>query len=115
MKEIDKHPVSTRDRWQLWFLILAVVVVASMRGGPYRIVSVLYFPIGLLGWLLKGDDKAIGAVMLGYPLLLGWGFYILLSVILFRARRNWIFFLLCAFLCMVLLLNVAGCNECLIP
>jgi hypothetical protein len=103
--------VSTGDRWRLWFLIWAVAVVAMASRGRPAIFSAPLFPLGLIAFLPDGEQKAITAWMLGYPALLGWGFYIFFSILLFRVRKNWLFFLLYGLFCIVLLLNVAGCKR----
>src|SRR6266852_6175352 len=111
MTEPTHELVSTRNKWQLWFGAWAIVAFAGMVPHPSQVLLAPLFPIGLLALLPHGDEKAITAWMMGFPCLLGWTVYAVLSAILFRIRKKDAFFLFYALFCIILALNMVGCKK----
>ncbi len=87
------------------------VVLLTLLLNPLSLFTAPFFPIGLLALFPHGEDRAITAWQMQFPVLLGWGFYLAIQAILMRMRRETLFFVCYAFLCVLLVLNVAGCQR----
>ncbi len=107
----NDEPVSGANRW--WFVLSAwvAVVLLTFLLNPSSVLAAPFFPIGLLALLPRGEEKAITGVMMLYPVFLGWGFYFGFQVIMMGTRSDKVFFVLYAVLCVLLLLNVGGCQR----
>jgi len=104
------YPMSARDKWRLWLGAWGLVAVATLVINPSSILATPFFPIGLLVWLPNGESKAIIGWMIG-AWVIGWIFYGLLSVIMFKAKKSGVFFILFAIFFALLILNVVGCQR----
>lgn len=69
-----------------------------------------FFPIGLISFLPNGDALAIEVWMAG-GFFFGWGLYVLLSVIIFKAKSKGVFLVLFFIFCVLLAFNVVGCRH----
>ena len=103
-------PMPARDKWRLWLGAWGLVAVATLVINPSYILAAPFFPIGLLVWLPNGEQKAITGWMIG-GWVIGWIFYGLLSVIMFKTKRSGVFFILFAIFFALLVLNVVGCQR----
>ena len=100
----------TPHKWRFWLGAWCLVAIATLVTNPGYILTVPFFPIGLLVWLPHGEERAIEGWMVG-AWIVGWIFYILLSVVLFRAKKTGVFFIIYAIFCVLLALNVIGCQR----
>jgi len=102
----------TSQKWGFWLSAWGVVIVTSVAvtATPACVLAAPYFPIGLLVWLQNGENKAIEGWMSG-AWAFGWLFYLLLSVIMFTVRKKGIFFIIYGIFCVLLALNVVGCQR----
>ena len=108
----SQEDVSLRAKWGLYCIAWLAVVLAILAINPAYFFAAHYFPIGLVAMLPKGDQKAVMALSMG-PIYvgIGWMFYAGLSLILSRTKRKSAFSLVYIFFCILLALNVAGCNK----
>jgi hypothetical protein len=104
----DPMPVSLK--WRFWLGPWLLVVLATMVIHPSQILAAPFFPVGLLVWLPKGNENAIAGWMNG-AWIIGWIFYLFLSIIMFQAKKSGVFFLLLAILFVLLVFNVVGCQQ----
>ena len=78
---------------------------------PKNVLTAPLFPLGLIAAFFHGEKHAVIALMLGIPILLGWFFYGLFSLLLFRTKRVWVFVIVYVIFCLVLAFNVVGCKR----
>jgi hypothetical protein len=104
--------ISTSTKWCFWLGAWGIVILASIAvtGTPRCILATPMFPIGLLFWLPNGENKAIEGWMTG-AWVIGWLFYFLLSVVMFRIKKSGIFFIIYFIFCILLVFNVVGCQR----
>ncbi len=103
-------PISTTTKWRFWLGAWGFVILASVMASPASILAAPFFPIGLLFWLPNGEDKAIkGGMMEGW--VFGWMFYLLLSLVMFQIMKRGVFFIIFAIFCILLALNIGGCQR----
>lgn len=94
----------------LWFGAWGIVILITLAMNPASIITAPLFPMGLFALFPNGDDKAIVAWGTG-GFIVGWLFYVLLSIVMFTTNRKGIFFLLYIIFCILLALNVGGCQR----
>lgn len=88
-----------------------MAAVLTVVHNPSHLLLVPFFPLGLVALLPNGEQKAVDAWMLQIPILAGWTFYAAYSFIMLRQRRATIFFVFYIVFCIVLVLNVGGCQR----
>lgn len=93
-----------------WLAAWGATILIAFLINPQSIRTAIFFPIGLLALLPNGEHMAIFAGIVG-GWIVGWIFYIVLSVVLFCAKKSNHFFLIYIIFCILLALNVAGCQE----
>jgi ribosomal protein L40E len=103
-------PMTSSDKWRLWLGAWFLVVLAALIINPSSILATPFFPIGLLVWLPKGEETAIAGWMMG-AWVIGWIFYLLFSVIMFKTKKAGPFFIMFSMFCILLILNVVGCQR----
>lgn len=103
-------PMPRAHKWQLWLGAWCLVAIATLVMHPAHIVAVPFFPLGLLDWLPHGEQTAIEGWMIG-AWSIGWMLYAFLSVAMFAAKRTGVFFIIYVIFCVLLLLNVVGCQR----
>jgi len=82
-----------------------LVVIVTLAIDPHYLVTAPLFPIGLAGLLPNGHLFIVQAL---FP---GWLIYIILSLALFRTRTCNGFLIIFLVLCLLLILNLAGCQH----
>jgi hypothetical protein len=107
------QPVSPNLKWYFWHSAWGAVVLATLAIKPAYLLTAPTFPVGLIAWLPNGEYTACIAFMWAAPVMLGWGFYALLSWFLHRTRTSGTFFLVYVIFCLVLALNLVGCHRAL--
>ena len=105
----NSEPISTRAKLGYWFVAWAGVALVTLLINPSAIKAAPFFPAGLLG-LFGNEENGIIAWMLG-AWVLGWGLYIVLTISMFRETKRDAFFRTYLMLCVLLALNVAGCQR----
>lgn len=111
MRQGPEEPISSRSKWLLLIGAWVLVVCVSMVPYPSQILLAPFFPAGLMALLPHGDEKAIAAWMRAFPCIVGWVFYVFVSIGLIRAKRKSDFVLSYGLLCVVLAMNVVGCKK----
>jgi hypothetical protein len=109
--EIENLELSSRSRWGLWFAAWGVIALWTLTVNPSHLLLAPFFPIGLLGVWPNNEGAAIGGWMLQLPIVLGWVFYLTFSVIMIKARKAKTFVILFIVFCILLVLNVGGCER----
>jgi hypothetical protein len=112
-REWFNRPASARLKCYLWYATWGGVILVTLAIKPASILTAPCFPVGLLALLPNGDSKAILAAMTVIPILVGWALYVLLSVLMARTRRRGSFLLLYLAFCLLLALNLVGCQRAL--
>jgi hypothetical protein len=103
-------PMPMPHKWQFWLGAWCLVAIATLVIHPAYILAVPFFPVGLLDWLPHGEEKAIEGWMIG-AWVVGWMIYVFLSMAMFAAKRTGIFFIIYVIFCVLLVLNVVGCQR----
>jgi len=106
----EDKPFSTTEKIYYWLGAWGGVILFVLVINPASILAAPFFPIGLLALLPNGAEKAIMAWMVG-GWMIGWVFYILLSVVMFQAKKANIFIIFYVIFCIFLALNVVGCQR----
>jgi hypothetical protein len=104
------EPISTSEKRRFWFGAWGIVILITLVMNPASIITAPLFPVGLFALFPNGDDKAIVAWGTG-SFIIGWVFYILLSIIMFITKKKGVFFLLYIIFCILLALNISGCQR----
>jgi len=82
--------------------------------GVSKLPAAPIFPVGLFTFVLT-EQQGIKFFMAGsfgvFPSLVGWVIYALLFICMWRTKRERTLFLLYAVFCVLLVLNIAGCNN----
>ena len=97
--------ISFSQRWKLWLIAWATALVAAGAPNPGLILYVWLFPLGLMkaiGWEQSGKDN---------DYILGWLPYIALTIAAMYSRPRVLYFTIYVVLCILLLLNVVGCQQ----
>jgi hypothetical protein len=103
-------PMPRAHKWQLWLGAWGLVAIATLVIHPAYLLAVPFFPVGLLDWLPHGEEKAIEGWMIG-AWVIGWMLYVFLSAAMFASKRMGIFFIIYVIFCVLLALNVVGCQR----
>jgi hypothetical protein len=104
------QPVSWRVKVWSWYGAWGVVVLINLALNPGNLLAAPFFPLGLIA--LFSIEMTITSWMLGAPaIILGWIVYILLSAVMNRMKTKGAFFLIYLIFCVVLALNISGCQK----
>jgi len=102
--------ISIATKWCLWLAAWGIVVLVNLMLHPASILSAPLFPAGLVVWLPNGEDKAVTGLMTG-AWMIGWLFYLILTIFVFAAKRMRVFIIVYVIFCLLLILNVVGCEK----
>jgi hypothetical protein len=110
----DIKTISPKSRRWLCFAAWVVAVVAMVipdpRDAPLGILFAWTFPLGIFRLIFSPDERfgeAFGvAILIG-----GWLFYGYLTILTLSQSRKGRFIIIYAVLCIILALNVVGCNK----
>lgn len=97
--------VSFSRRWKLCLIAWVFGLISAGFPNPGLILYVWFFPLGLLeiaGKQSTGHDSEY---------LVGWIFYILITASALTSRPRVLYYTLFGVLCILLLLNAAGCQH----
>jgi hypothetical protein len=86
------------------------VILICLATNPQSILAAPFFPIGLIACLPNGEEKAIAGWMRG-AWIIGWVVYALLFIAMFQIKKRGVFFLVFIIFCILLLLNISGCQR----
>jgi hypothetical protein len=91
---------------------MVILVTAAIK--PAHLLTAPVFPVGLFALLPdRGDEAVATAWLLRIPIVMGWAIYVLLSAAMWRARTRGAFLLIYIAFCMLLALNLGGCQRAL--
>lgn len=107
--EVENIQLSTKTKCGYWFGAWAGVVILTLILSPSSIAAAPFFPAGLLGLLGNEEDGIIGFMTGAW--VLGWMLYITLTTYMVRAEKRGAFFRTYTVFCILLALNVAGCQR----
>lgn len=115
LSDLLTEAIPRRVKW--WLLVAAwcTVFLSTLATNPAYLITAPSFPVGLAAWLPHGAESAAIAWMLVVPVTAGWVMYLILSWFLIRARKRGLFLFLYIVLCVLLALNVIGCQRALEP
>ena len=102
--------LSTAKKWYFFAGAWGFVILVCLITNPQSILAAPFFPLGLIACLPNGEDKAIAGWMKG-TWITGWVVYAVLSVAMFQVKRRGLFFVIFVIFCILLLLNISGCNR----
>lgn len=109
--EFSQSSVPSILKWVLWLTAWGGLVFVTYTNNPGDLRSSLAFPIGLCG-LLPRDLAMFCAGFGGWLVVIfGWFAYIRLSWAIKKAKDPGHFSLLYIVLCVLLVLNAAGCRA----
>jgi hypothetical protein len=103
-------PLSASVKLRFFLGAWGFVILVCLVTNPQSILAAPFFPVGLIACLPNGEDKAIAGWMNG-AWIIGWVIYALLSVTMFQVKKRGLFFLIFGIFCILLLLNISGCNR----
>ena len=92
-------------RWKLWLIAWGTALVVAGLPRPTLILYAWLFPWGLMeavGWKRSGYDA---------DYIVGWLPYIALTIAALCSRRRVLYFTFYVVLCILLILNVVGCQQ----
>jgi hypothetical protein len=104
---------SESERWRLWLIAWGGVLLVTLVTGPAYVLAAPLFPIGLFVFLRGGEGKAIEGLM-GGAWGIGWLLYAALSVVMFVVRKKEVFSVVYVIFCVLLILNLVGCQRLLL-
>jgi hypothetical protein len=110
---LDDKPVSFRRRCFLWLTAWGFVALAVCAINPEYLRAIFFFPIGLFG-LFGGDEKAVETSFTACAtgaFIFGWLLYAALSVAIFTVGKRKTFTAIYIIFCILLALNVGGCQR----
>lgn len=107
--EAENIQLSTKAKCGYWFGAWAGVGILTLILSPSSIVAVPFFPAGLLGFFGHEESGIIGFMTGAW--VLGWVLYMVLTVSMVRAKKRDAFFRTYVVFCILLALNVAGCQR----
>jgi len=109
-----QFPSGPASRWVklgLYFAAWGTLVLTVWSKTPDHLQSAPAFPVGLLGGLPQ-QHAIVVAWLGGLPDMIGgWMLYALLTYVMLRIKNIPIFLVLFAMFCILLALNLAGCNR----
>ena len=108
---IDDEFLSTSKKWWYFLSAWGAVALLTLVLTPEYLLAAPWFPVGLLALLPDGGKTAVTAWMTLFPIVLGWGVYCVFSVVLFKIRRAQTFFIVYVLFCILLALNIGGCQK----
>lgn len=103
-------PLSTAIKWRYLLGACSFVILICLATNPQSILAAPFFPIGLIACLPNGEEKAIAGWMRG-AWIIGWVVYALLFIAMFQVKKRGVFFLIFIIFCILLLLNISGCQR----
>jgi hypothetical protein len=106
----EREFISRSEKWGYWFAAWGGVILIAFLLNPQYVLAAPFFPTGLFALLPNGEDWAIRAWM-SFGFIMGWAFYFLLSLIMFKMKRRTMFFSIYVMFCIFLALNLVGCER----
>lgn len=104
--------VPHRLKWGLYFGAWGAVILLTLVTNPAYLLGAASFPVGLIAMLPRGEERAIEVSMLGPAFVgFGWIVYSALSFVISLTKKMSVFSIAYALLCLLLLLNMAGCHK----
>jgi hypothetical protein len=104
-------PISKSAKRRFWLAAWIGVILTVLLIKPSYVLSAPFFPVGLFAWLPNGENKAIWAWFLIFPMFIGWPIYFFLTMIMFRTQKRATFIVTYVIFCILLALNVGGCQH----
>jgi hypothetical protein len=105
------RPISPWIKWGLYVIVWSVVALATITKKNANFLAIFAFPLGLLS-IMPIKVALMTAWFAGLVVAIwGWIFYSLLTVAIARAKRVSVFSLLYILLCVLLAVNVTGCQK----
>jgi peptidoglycan/LPS O-acetylase OafA/YrhL len=96
-----------------WVIALIATSIPACIGSPglfpYFVMSVWMFPIGTIAFAFPGLPNPPDGFSITC-LVIGWLFYIALTVVGLSQRCRFRYYLVYAILCVLLIVNAVGCN-----
>ncbi len=108
--QFDSQSISGPAKLGYWFAAWGGVVLIVLVTGPEYILAAPFFPVGLFALMPQGEEEGIKAWMTG-GFIIGWAFYMLLSIVMFKTKRRSLFFAIYVIFCALLVLNLGGCYR----
>ena len=106
----DDESFSKRTKWIFWLAAWGGVVLAVLAINPAYLRAAAMFPIGLFALFAGGTQNAFWAWATG-GFIIGWVIYAVLSGLLFNAKNKRVFIAIYIVFCILLALNVGGCQR----
>jgi hypothetical protein len=103
--------ISAKGCW--WLAAWGGVILIFLVTNPACLRFALWFPAGLFA-ICQPEEKALETSLTAFgtgAFFLGWGIYFVLSVFMLLAKKRTLFVILYLIFCLVLLLNVGGCQR----
>lgn len=108
----EGEAISNRTKWGLYFAAWGVTTLALCWKEPYRLISAPVFPVGLVACLSEGAAVGLMMILSGLPaIILGWPIYVVVTIAISKAKGIRSFTLIFVVLCILLALNVSGCEK----
>lgn len=107
--QVGNEPLSGKAKLGYWCAAWIGVALVTLLINPSAIAAVPFFPAGLLGLLGNGEEGIIGFMTGAW--VLGWVLYVVLTVSMVRTKTRDAFFSTYVVFCILLVLNVAGCQR----
>ena len=102
----DASLIPFENRWKLLLWAWAIAGLATVLIEIPLLVFFPFFPLGLFS-LLHGQEVAPGYLAMGC----GWLIYIIITDAALLANKRFVYFGIYGVLCLLLILNVAGCHQ----
>jgi hypothetical protein len=106
----DDEFFSKRAKLSFWFAAWGGVVLIVLAINPAYIRAAPVFPVGLFAFISNGTQNAFWAWASG-AFIIGWALYAVLSAIMFKAKSKHVFIATYLIFCILLLLNIGGCQR----
>lgn len=103
-------PIPTSTKLRFWFGAWGFVILASLAVNPSYLLAAPCFPVGLFALFPNGIENVFWGWGTG-AFVLGWVLYAVLSAIMFKAKKKSVFLIIYIIFCILLLLNVGGCQR----
>lgn len=106
-----KSALSNWIKCGLYLAAWGAVVLISALKKPTALPLAVAFPFGIVG--LLPSDNAIMIIMLAGPgvIICGWTIYFALTIGIFVTRRNALSYAIYILFCILLVLNLVGCDR----
>jgi hypothetical protein len=104
-------PISKSAKRCFWLGAWLGVILTVLVIKPSYVLLAPFFPVGLFYWFPNGESMAIWAWFLILPMFIGWPIYIFLTIVLFRTKKRATFLVIYFIFCLLLALNVGGCQH----